>query len=102
MLPETVSGGLKWDELCLHPLFGMPTVGVLGQLHCTAASASCFALETADGQGCGGGWSQRCVGVFLIADWYRRELPPLGMPVRDDLDQVRWEDSLYRYTLLSS
>ena len=45
-------------------------------------------------------WLDWSMGIFLIANWYRREVLPLGMPVKDYLAQLRLEDSLYRYTVL--
>ena len=52
--------GSKWYGLCLNPLFGVLIVSrLLGsvwqQLHSLAPSATGFALEEADEQGCGGG-----------------------------------------------
>lgn len=61
---------MKLNELCLHPLFGVPTVGrllvgVLGSCLPQLRLALAFALETTDERGCGGDWSQRGVCVCV-------------------------------------
>lgn len=73
--------------------------GSPGQLPSTAPFASCFALETADEQGCGSDWSQRvCVGCYndAVEDQKVKRHVYRGIPARDVLEENK--DSIGHWT----